>query len=228
MDTLEIAVTAVQQHNAQTSREAEVVKETDRLLRLNLFPYERVWVDVRFDLAMTEHSSSKINAMLVSGEVHGIAEIRYQSLFLWHDFKTFFDEVIAHELAHVIVDVRNAEKGLPSSKNHDEEWAEVVMEINPDCDALAKVRGEFDDRPIKIHKGGIGCECECGDEDAFVVFPNTPSSLMKLRNEDLTCPACKSAYVKVDREQWPREITEAVDFYRCLMESKIYHLPLSR
>lgn len=219
---------AIQQHNAQTSREVEVVKETDRILRLNLFPYERVWVDVRFDLSMTEHSSSKMNSMQINGEVHGVVEIRFQSLFLWHDFSSFINEVIPHELAHVLLTLRYAEQGVEAGKPHDEDWMDIVSDINPDMEPAAKVKGDFDDRPIKIHKGGISCACECGGVEAIAVFANTPSSVIKLKNEEICCNECSSSYCRVQESDWPEEFVKKVNFYRGLMERKAHLQPLSR
>lgn len=228
MDTIEISAPTVQQHNAQVAREAEIVREVDRLLRLRLFPSERVWVDVRFDYGMAEHSASKISLMQINGEVHGIAEIRFQGLFLWQDFPTFFNEVIPHELAHVLAEVRGAERGITVEKGHGDEWVELVLDINPDAEPAAKVKGNFDDRPIKLHKGGISCECDCDGLAAFVVVANTPSTVMKLKNEDLCCSECHSAYRRIQKDQWPVEIVSALKFYESVMAVKAYNAPLSR
>lgn len=228
MDIKEISAPTVQQHNAQTSREAEVVREVDRILRLRLFPSERVWVDVRFDYGMAEHSASKIALLQINGELHGTAEIRFQGLFIWQDFATFFAEVIPHELAHVLMELRWAERGVSPEKGHSDEWVELVLDINQDAEPAAKVKGEFDDRPIKLQKGGIACECDCDDLSAFVVLSNTPSTLMKMKNDDLCCSECHSAYRRVAKDSWPVEISAALKFYEGMMGLKTHHAPLSR
>lgn len=228
MDTIEINAPSIQQHNAQFSREAEIVREIDRILRLHLFPFERVWVDVRFDYGMSDHSASKVELMRINGEMHGTVEIRLQGLFLWQDFPTFISEVVPHELAHVFLEVDCAERGVTQDKPHDDSWVEKVLEINPDAEPVAKVKGEFDERPIKLKRGAIGCACECGDDEGFAVFPNTPGSVVKLQNEELNCTHCNSAYSRLKPEEWPEAIKTAIQFYERIEEAKFHNPPLTR
>ena len=228
MEIIDISAPTIQQHNAQIAREAEIVREVDRILRLRLFPSDRVWVDIRFDYGMAEHSSSKVSLMQINGDVHGIAEIRFQGLFIWQDFPAFFNDVIPHELAHVLMELRCAELGISVEKGHGDEWLELVLDINPDAEPAAKVKAEFDDRPIKLQKGGISCECDCDDLSAFVVVANSPSTLMKLKNEDLTCSVCHSAYRRIPKEQWPDQISASLTFYESVMAIKIHNAALSR
>ncbi|MPQ69287.1 hypothetical protein [Pseudomonas sp. MWU12-2323] len=228
MDTIEISAPTIQQHNAQYAREGEIVREVDRILLLREFPYERVWVDVRFDYGMAEHSASKVTLMQINGELHGIAEIRFQGLFLWQDFRSVFNDVIPHELAHVLMEIRCAERGTTVEKGHGDEWLELVLDINPDAEPAAKVKGEFDDRPIKLQKGSISCECDCDGLSAFVVVANTPSTLMKLKSEELCCSECHSAYRRIAKENWPDEISSALTFYESVMAIKVHNAALSR
>lgn len=228
MNIIQIPDLNLQQHNAQTSREAEIVREVDRILKLRLFPTQRIWVDIRFDYGMADHSSSKLSLLQINGEVHGIAEIRFQGLFAWQDFPTFFNDVIPHELAHVLLEVRCSEKGVAPEKGHSDDWLELVLDLNQDADPVAKVKGEFDDRPIKLLRGGVGCECDCGDLDAFVVVASTPSTLMKLKKEELCCSDCNSPYRRLPKDEWPVEISTALRFYEGVIAFKLHQPPLSR
>jgi len=228
MDIIEINAPSVQQHNAQFSREAEAVREIDRILRFHSFPFDRVWVDVRFDYGMSDHSASKSDLMQINGEIHGTVEIKLQGLFVWQDFPSVVTDVIPHELAHVLIEVQGAEQGVRSEKTHDDAWVEKVLEINPDTEPAAKVKGEFDDRPIKLKKGAIGCACDCGDVDGFAVFPNTSSTAVKLRNEELSCTHCNSPYLRLKPEEWPDAIKAANQFYESVAEAKIHNAPLTR
>ncbi|NVL48609.1 hypothetical protein F2S72_01185 [Pseudomonas syringae pv. actinidiae] len=228
MDIIKIETKTIKQHNAQINREAEIVREVDRILRLRLFPSNRVWVDVRFDYGMADHSASKVTLLEIDGKQHGIAEIRFQGLFIWQDFSMFFNEVIPHEIAHVLLELRCAERGISVEKAHGDDWVEMVLDLNPDAEPAAKVKGEFDDRPIKLQKGGIACECDCDDLSAFVVVPNTPTTVMKLKGEDLTCQECHSAYRKISKEQLPQELRAALSFYEGVMGLKVHHAQLSR
>tara|TARA_R110001606_G_scaffold398765_2_gene578829 strand:- start:86217 stop:86903 length:687 start_codon:yes stop_codon:yes gene_type:complete len=228
MDIRTLDAPAIHQHNCQTAREVEVALEVDRLLRLLEFPFESTWVDLRFDPLLAEHSASKVTAMAINGDVHGVAEIRLQPLFLFHDFRTFFEEVIPHEVAHVVLSARRICDGSDNSKPHDDEWVELVSEINPDCEPAAKVKGEFDDRPIKIHKGGLVCTCDCCDLDSIAVFPNTASTAQKLKSEELACSHCFSPYRKTPQEDWPAELKPCLAFYQQLIDFKAIHPILSR
>lgn len=227
MEIIEIDSPAIQQHNAQTARECQIVKEVDRLLRLHRFPSDRVWVDVRFDYGLSEHSSSKSELLTVNGELHGIVELRFHALFVWQDFPTFMEEVVPHELAHAFRAVACGGAGSPE-KQHDEAWYEQVLELSPNIEPTAKVKGNFDDRAVRLQKGGIACLCECGGEEAFAVFPNTPSSLNKLQNEELTCTRCLAPYARIKRPEWPEEINQAIEFYESVSEQKLYNSPLTR
>lgn len=228
MDTIEIIAPTIRQHNAQVNREAEIVREVDRILRLRLFPSKRIYVDVRFDYGMADHSASKVTLMEINGEQHGIAEIRFQGLYMWQDYATFFNEVIPHELAHVLLEIRCAERGTSVEKGHGEDWFELVLDLNPDAEPAAKIKGNFDERPIKLQKGGIACECDCDELSAFVVVANTATTIMKLKNEELSCPECHSAYRKVSKEQLPQAIADAQKFYEGVMGFKVHHAQLSR
>ncbi|MFL1449343.1 hypothetical protein ACI77O_13180 [Pseudomonas tritici] len=228
MDIIELTVPTVVKHNAQIAREAEVVREVDRILRLFEFPSARLWVDVRFDYGMSDHSSSKVSYMRINDELQGTVEIRFQGLFIWQDFPTFFSEVIPHEMAHILLEVRCAERGIPMEKGHADDWVELVLDINEDAEPSAKVKGEFDDRPIKLQKGGISCECDCGELDGFVVVANTAATIMKLKAETLTCSECHSSYRRIAKDKWPEQITTALNFYESVMAMKIHNAQLSR
>lgn len=228
MDILEIPTKTVKQHNAQFAREGEIVREVDRILRLFAFPSGRVWVDVRFDYGMADHSASKVALLRVNDELHGTVDIRFQGLYIWQDFPTFISEVVPHELAHVLLELNGAERGTSVEKGHGDEWVDLVLEINEDAEPAAKVRGEFDDRLIKLQKGGVACECDCGELDGFFVVANTASTLMKLKSEQLACSDCHSAYRRIGKEKWPQQTSTALDFYEGVMAAKVYNAPLSR
>lgn len=228
METIEINAPSIQQHNAQFSREAEIVREIDRILRLHLFPSDRIWIDVRFDYGMADHSSSKAELLSINGEIHGTVEIKLQGIYLWQDFQVFISEVIPHELAHVLIEVDCAMRGTKVEKPHDEAWCEKLSQIDPEVEPASKVKGEFDERPVRAGKGGVVCACECGGVDAVSVFPNTPATAVKLRNQELECTQCNSAYARLKPEEWPDEIRSAFKFYEGVVEVKIHNSPLTR
>lgn len=148
MDTTDLTFDHIEQHNAEYAREVQLAKEISRLLKAQKFPDDRIWVDLRFDYSMTDHSSSSVELINISGEVHGIAVLRFQGLFLYQDFASMFEEVVPHELAHILQAIQAKESGQEITKPHEEDWQDLVAELAPNATPLAKVKGLFDDREI--------------------------------------------------------------------------------
>lgn len=228
METTDLTFDHIEQHNAEYAREVQLAKEVSRLLKLQKFPDDRIWVDLRFDYSMPDHSASALELIKISGEVHGIAVIRFQGLFLYQDFTSMFEEVVPHELAHVLQAIQAKENGQEISKPHEEEWQDIVAKLAPDSTPSAKVKGLFDDRPIKLLKGQTATACECGDDDAFAVFADTPAVSSKLGNEELTCTSCKFPYARIERSQWPEKILREMKFLEGVKAVKLHHPQLQR
>ncbi len=164
----------------------------------------------------------------ISGEVHGIAVIKVQGLYAHQDFINMHTEAIPHELAHVLHALQAKESDTEITKPHDETWQELVTNLSPDATPVAKIKGLFDDRAIRMLKGGIGVECECGDEDSFAVFPDSPSTAVKLRNEELTCTTCRFPYQRVGSEKWPEKVRAELKFLEGVRAVKLHHTHLQR
>ncbi|KZN20773.1 MULTISPECIES: hypothetical protein [Pseudomonas] len=228
MDTTDLTFDHIEQHNAEYAREVQLAKEISRLLKAQKFPDDRIWVDLRFDYSMTDHSSSSVELINISGEVHGIAVLRFQGLFLYQDFASMFEEVVPHELAHILQAIQAKESGQEITKPHEEDWQDLVAELAPNATPLAKVKGLFDDRAIKLLKGNIGTVCECGGEEAFAVYADTPTVSIKLKNEELTCTTCKFPYVRTDRSAWPEKIVGEIKFLEGVKAEKLHHPQLQR
>jgi predicted SprT family Zn-dependent metalloprotease len=228
MDTTDLTFDHIEQHNAEYAREVQLAKEVSRLLKMQKFPDDRIWVDLRFDYSMPDHSASSLELIKISGEVHGVAVIRFQGLFLYQDFASMFEEVVPHELAHVLQAIQAKELDQEILKPHEEDWQDLVGELAPNATPIAKVKGLFDDRPIKLLKGNIGTICECGDDDAFAVFADTPTVSIKLKNEELNCTSCKFPYVRADRPQWPEKVLREMKFLEGVKAEKLHHAPLQR
>lgn len=228
MDNTDLIFDHIEQHNAEYAREVQLAKEVSRLLKMQKFPDDRIWVDLRFDYSMTDHSASSLELIKISGEVHGIAVLRFQGMFLYQDFDSMFNEVVPHELAHVLQGIQAKESGQEIEKPHEVEWQDLVSELSPDATPLAKVKGLFDDRAIKLLKGNIGTVCECGGEEAFAVFADSPTVSIKLKNEELTCSTCKFPYVRTDRSTWPEKILDEMKFLEGVKAVKLHHPQLQR
>lgn len=228
MDKTSLTFDLLEQHNAEYPREVQIARELSRLLKTVSFPDDRIWIDLRFDYSMAEPSASSVDLIRISGEVHGVAIIKFHGLYLHQDFTTMFAEALPHELAHVLHAIQAKETEAEISKPHDETWQELVGQLSPDASPTARIKGLFDDRAVRMLKGGVGVECECGDEDAFAVLPDTPSTAVKLRNEELTCTTCRFPYQRVDAERLPEKVRAELKFLEGVRAVKLHHAQLQR
>lgn len=228
MDLQKNSFDLIEQHNAEYPREIQLAREISRLLKTANFPGERIWVDLRFDYSMVDHTSSTVDLMKISGEVHGIVIIKVQGLFAHQDFNSMFGEALPHEVAHVLHEIQAKENETEVTKPHDETWQDIVSVIAPDVTPVAKIKGSFDDRAIRMLKGGIAAACECGDEDAFAVFPDSPGTSTKLRNEELTCSTCRFPFARIEQAQWPKKVCDEIKFLEGVRSIKLHHTHLQR
>lgn len=222
----------IYQHNAEYAREIHAAKEVSRLLQKVGFPGENVWIDLRFDYSLSDHSSSNLDVMVIRGEPHGIVKLNLQALFLMQDFEVMIKEVIPHELAHVLHGVKAKVDGVEILKPHDDTWSEIFIDLvggfDQDVEPLAKVRGEFDDRAVRLSKSGILVECECGDDESIDVIADTPGNSAKLRNEELKCTTCKFPYVRFQGDSIPQRIAADLKFLEKIKCIKLQHTHLQR
>lgn len=222
----------IYQHNAEYAREIHAAKEVSRLLQKVGFPGEDVWIDLRFDYSLSDHSSSNLDVMLIRGQPHGIVKLNLQALYLMQDFEVMIKEVIPHELAHVLHGVKAKVDGVEIQKPHDETWSDIFIDLvggfDHDIEPLAKVRGEFDDRAVRLSKSGILVECECGDDESIDVIADTPGNSAKLRNEELKCTTCKFPYVRFQGDSIPQRIAADLKFLEKIKCIKLQHTHLQR
>lgn len=219
----------IHQHNAEYPREIHAARVVDQMLAKIKFPSKRVWIDLRFDYQLSEHSVSKVDVIQISGEAHGTVELRYQGLFLMQDFKSMIEEVIPHELAHVIHEIDAKVNDFKVSKPHDDVWQSFFCKLAPNVEPVAKVKGEFDDRAVRLSRGGIPVRCECGDEEEFNVIADSTANAAKLRNEELRCTVCKYPYTRIDASYpIPERVQESLKTLELLRPIKLHHPNIQR
>lgn len=231
MNTENLKFPLITQHNAEYPREIHAAKEISRLLQKANFPGDDVWIDLRFDYALSDHSTSSIDVMLIRGAPHGIVKISLQGLFLMQDFEVMITQVIPHELAHVLHGVGAKVSGVEIQKPHDETWVGFFDQLtgnDHDIEASAKVRGDFDDRAIRLSRSAILVQCECGDAESYEVVADTTGNSAKLSNEELKCSTCKFPYVRVSRDSLPKRIADDQTFLEKIKCIKLQHTHLQR
>lgn len=230
MSTENLKFPHITQHNAQFPREVYAAREVSRLFELVNFPSKDVWVDLRFDYTLADHSSSSLDVILVCGEPHGIVKLCLHGLFLVQDFEAMIREVIPHEIAHVLDGVQARREGREVQKPHGEPWIAIFERLTRgdiDVEPLPKVKGNFDDRAVRLAKNGILVQCECGDEESYQVFPGTTTNVAKLQAEELKCTACKFPYVRFVGAD-PECIANTKQFLEKIQCHKIQHTHLHR
>lgn len=232
MNTENLKFPLIYQHNAEYAREIQAAREVSRLLQKSNFPGDDVWIDLRFDYSLSDHSSSSIDVMLIRGQPHGIVKLNLQALFLMQDFEVMIQQVIPHEIAHIVHGVRAKVEGYEVQKPHDETWADLFLDLigggHGEIEPAAKVKGDFDDRAVRLSKSGILVECECGDDESFDVIADTPGNSAKLRNEDLKCTTCKFPYVRFKGDTVPERIAADQQFLEKIKCIKLQHTHLQR
>ncbi len=230
MSTENLKFPLIHQHNAQYPREIYAAREVSRLLQKVGFPGGDVWLDLRFDYALSEHSSSKLDVMLVRGEPHGTVDLCLHGLFLAQDFPAMVREVIPHELAHILDGLSARSNETEVQKPHGESWERIFERLtdgDPDIEPLPKVRANFDGRAVRLSKNGILAQCECGDDDSFEVFPRTNANTAKLQGEELKCSTCKYPYVLYTGAV-PECISKSLKFLESIQCEKLQHTHLQR
>ena len=219
----------IHQHNAEYPREMFAVREVNRLLKTIKFPGQRIWMDVRFDYTLAEPTASSVDVMPISGEAHGQVALRIQGLFLTQDFKAMIEEALPHELAHIAHEIDARINNFKVQRPHDTAWQDFLLKMAPDATPGAKIQGDFDDRAIRLNRGGVGVICECGGDEAFSVIADSSANLAKLRNEELTCSTCKFPYTKtVEGFELPPRVKSAADFLESIKCTKLHHPHLQR
>lgn len=220
---------SVYQHNAQWARETHALKVVERLLERVRFPAQRVWVDLRFDYNLSEPAASSVDVIVSDGEAHGVVSLRLQGLFLMQDFQAMIDEAIPHELAHVCHEIDAKVNKFQVQKPHDADWQHFLKQLAPDATPSATIPGEFDDRAVKVLKGGIGVVCSCGGDEGFNVVAESAANAAKLRTRALLCKKCKYPYERSpDTESIPDKVKAEVKYLEEIKCLKLYHEPLKR
>ncbi len=231
MNTDNLTFPLITQHNAEYSREIQAAKEVSRLLQLVNFPGSDVWVDLRFDYTLSDHSASSVDVLLIRGQPHGIVKLSLQGMFLMQDFKSMILEVIPHELAHILHGVAAKVEDYTIPKPHDDVWVDFFDRLadSMEVEACAKVRGLFDDRPVRLARGGILVICSCGGDEGASVVADTTANAAKLRTGELECSKCRDPFVRADAATaMPTAVAEDLAFIERIKCIKLQHTNLQR
>ena len=193
-------------HNANHPIEKQVVNEMARILENHEWPFDRILVNVVFGLRSGYPSQCKINGGIREGQLHGEARVFFNYLYLMQKPSEFISEIIPHEAAHLFVKAH----GISADnqyKEHGPEWKEKLYTISTEATPAAKGPGDiFDDRPIKLLKGGTPTVCGC--EDPYFIV----GTMSEGKIGDLYCKQCDMVYRKISRDELPENTINQYEY----------------
>jgi predicted SprT family Zn-dependent metalloprotease len=193
--------------NADHPLEHEVVRVTKGYLDKMQWPFERLPVRIQFGIR-TVPSQSLVTAELSNGRLRGKVSIFYNYLYLLQRESLFITEIVPHEVAHVLATAESLRNGT-KIKEHGPEWQRWLMSLSINATPRASGPGDiFDDRAIRLFRGGIPVKCQCVGEDGFNVLP--PSSEQKVH--ETTCGRCDTAYSRTGRDSMTPEVAAAYEY----------------
>lgn len=196
----------ISDHNADHPYEFHVLRLVDECLSACKFPSDRIKVRIEFTPTLTTWSKSKLDLELLGSTPSGEATILYNSLFLTQDPMAFFEQVVAHEVAHVLNAVSAYKQGLEVSE-HGVEWMEWLEKISETAAPQASISdANFDARAVLLKKGGILAICSCESTDSFQAHRNSGEKIAQIRKGELTCQQCGDAFRIAGSDEIPDSI----------------------
>lgn len=194
--------------------EVEAVRLTKQYIEKVKFPLSRINLEVIFDCKYAHPSwhQMKIN-LNENGLPEGEITVFYDLLNITQDPALFLNDIVPHELAHVLAYVE-AFKNDIKIKDHGSEWQSWLLRLNSSAATSAKPGANiWDDRAIMLNKGGLCVKCKC-DGDGFSVLPSTRATENKLRNKDIVCSICNAPYVASNMDEMPEKVSQALDYIK--------------
>lgn len=189
--------------------EHEVVRLVDRYLSTNGWNLARIPCFVEFGVRIRTPSDHELRLQGADGQGVPVGQLR-----LWYNFAylhqrpgEFLYDIVAHQCAHVLTEYEAARDGREVAL-HGEEWASWLARLSFQARPEASGPGAiFDDRAIRLQKGGLPGRCRCEGIAGFRVLASVRRS-----GSDDSCPDCRTAPRPVTPEDVPTSIAEEIRF----------------
>jgi len=190
--------------------EEEVCTITRGLLHQHNWPFERISVRIIFGLWVQCPSKNELNIQFEENLLHGKCQLYFNYLHLLQNPRLFIEEVIPHELAHIF-SLAEAKRKKNTIRQHGKEWRHWLFKMNPECSAKPGVLDtSFDDRPIRLYKGGAIFKCKCEGEEAIQIFSSADSESAAAK----VCKLCHHGFVKAANDELPELVKLGSEYIR--------------
>jgi predicted SprT family Zn-dependent metalloprotease len=189
-------------HNADHPLEDEVARVVRRYFENMNWPFERLPIGIDFKARTTASDSRIVDYELRDVLLHGKVRIYFNFIFLLQNESAFIRHIVPHEVAHVFAQAESYRRGI-TIKEHGPEWQKWLATISADAIQAAKGPGDiFDDRSIRLFKGGTPIRCSCPGNDGYKVIAQSSEA----RLSEVVCPKCEVGYAKTGRDDAPPEV----------------------
>lgn len=203
-------------HFPDTTRypiENELVRLVDRYLARAAWPLRGYPCRIEFEARPNVPSRHELTSAGVNGrgEHVGHARLIFNFVHLYQLPGPFLTDIVPHEVAHLISQLQGIKSGIPIEM-HGKEWREWLAKLSHRAEPKASAgTGLFDDRSIRLYKGGLLGRCQCEGPAGFMV-------VSKRQQKEQGCGACKSSVRLVPLESAPAALRDEVDFIRNYLE----------
>lgn len=200
------------QHNADHPFEYHVLTLVEGYLSEFKFPADRISVVIEFTPVLTTWSKSKLELQMLGATPSGSVTVYYNSLFLMQDPLTFFEQVVAHEVAHVLNETAAFKQGVEISE-HGVEWVDWLERISETAHPNASIVDcGFDARAVILKKGGVLAICQCESDSSYQAHRNSGAKIAQLRQGEVACDQCGEPFRIAGVDELPPSIQADLKF----------------
>lgn len=195
-------------HNADHPLEEEVARVAQRYFENMSWPFDRLPISLDFKARTTPSDSRIVDHELRDVLLYGKVRLYYNYIFLIQNESAFIRHIVPHEIAHVFANAESLRRGT-TIKEHGPEWQKWLATLSAEAIQAAKGPGDiFDDRAIRLFKGGVPIRCSCEGSQGFKVIAQSAES----RLAEAVCLICESGYAKTGRDDAPADVMWFYDY----------------
>jgi predicted SprT family Zn-dependent metalloprotease len=200
--------------NADHPYEDRVVDLVTGYLVRAKWPFKRIPVKISFEIRAGTPSDNEVKLKFEeAGEVTGMVKLSYNSLYLIQFPSEFLNDVVPHEVAHILDQANAFKQGREIQSPHGDSWKTWLATIDHRATPKASGPGDiFDDRAIRLQNGGIPARCACAGSAGFHVISSR--SVHKLRSGRDFCSICARVKEAVPHSETPADVQFTLDYLR--------------